>query len=75
MMTGSERRDEWHRGANIEGQIRSWVKEEFSEEEGHPAGFAESIDSRLKFVHGGVDNDPDELLCGECGHKCRIPVD
>jgi hypothetical protein len=75
MITGSERRDEWFRGANIEGQIRSRVNEEYSEEEGHPAGFAESINTRLKFVHGGVDNDPDELLCGECGHKCRIPVD
>jgi hypothetical protein len=75
MITGSERRDEWHRGASIEGQIRSWVKEEYSEEEGHPAGFAESINARLKFVHGDLDNDPDDTVCAVCGHKCRIPVE
>lgn len=68
-------RDEWFHGANIEGHIRTWVEKEFTEEEGHPAGLADSINARLRFVHGGEDDDPDDLICEACGHECRIPVE
>jgi hypothetical protein len=75
MITGSEHRDECFRGANIEDQIRTWVEKKFTEEEGHLAGFAESINARLKFVHGGPDFNPDDLICDGCGHKCRIALE
>ena len=38
-----------------------------------PKELADEVNKRLKFVHGGEDEDPDDLICQACGHKCRVP--
>jgi hypothetical protein len=75
MVTEVVLKDEWVHGAVVESRIRAWVKKEYVEKNGHPKGLADDINARLKFVHGDVDNDPDDLVCEACGHKCMIPLD
>jgi len=73
MMTDIVPKDEWVHGAGIERRVRAWVKKEFVKENGHPKGLAAEVNKRLKFVHGGEDEDPDDLICQACGHECRVP--
>jgi len=66
---------EFVEGDDIEMKTRTWVQNEYAEERGHPKGFADSINARMRFVHGNEDVDPDALECEGCGHSCRVPVD
>jgi hypothetical protein len=72
--TGMMTRDEWAYGSIIEDNMRSWVNAAYSEEMGHPEGFANAINSTMRFIHGGPEDDPHELVCEAGGHKCTIPV-
>ena len=73
MITDITPKGEWVHGAAIENRVRQWLDVEVAESKGHPKGFAEDIHARLKFVHGGPDEDPDDLVCEGCGQICRVP--
>jgi hypothetical protein len=75
MVTDVAPKNEWVHGAGIERRVRAWVRKVFVKENGHPEGLADDINKRLIFVHGDEAEDPDDLVCEACGHKCRIPVD
>jgi len=67
-------KNEWVHGAGIERRVRAWVRKEYVKEKGHPEGLADDINKRLIFVHGGEAENPDDLVCEACGHRCVIPV-
>lgn len=75
MITNIARSSEYAHGKGIERKVRAWVVKEYTEEKGHPKGFADDINARMRFVHGDETVDPNDLVCEGCGHKCMIPVD
>jgi hypothetical protein len=75
MITDVAPKNEWVHGAGIERRIRAWVRKVFVKKNGHPEGLADDINKCLIFVHGDEAEDPDDLVCEACGHKCTVPVD
>lgn len=75
MVTDVVTRDEWAHGARIEQQVRAGLRHDYAVHKGHPEGFADDINSRVTFVHGSRDDDPDLLVCGACGHMCQVSLD